>query len=133
MLTIRCGGEPLELDVEATPEEFARLAVSIAELAGSETTEVFIEAAAADPGPYDRCLSGLLISKADGPLSVSVVGATLSISGDTPALTLFGECLPVESGLPPGYHIHFEAAGREESVASNSIPLVLSVAGGSDA
>jgi hypothetical protein len=132
MVTIHGCDESPEVEFAATSAEYALLAESVAELIVSDATEAFVEAVASDPSPYGRSLSGLRVSKAAGALSVTITGATLSISGAAPALVLFVDCLPVESGLPPRYHIHFECVGREELVAPNSIPLILMVAGSSD-
>src|SRR5438067_424100 len=62
MLTIRYSREPPEVELAATPVEFARVAASITELAGSDATEIFVEAVASDPQPYERSLSGLHVS-----------------------------------------------------------------------
>ncbi len=132
MFTIRYSHTPPEVELAATASEFERLAVSLAELAGSETSEAFIALAVSNPQPYQRSLSGLRLSRTAGPLSATVEGTTLSISGAAPALALLGRCLPVESRLPAGYHIHFEAAGREDLVSPGSVPIILAVAASPD-
>ena len=128
MLTIRCGGEPTEIELSATPAEFERLSASITDFAASDAVEIAIQAVVAAPGPYDRSLASLRIGRAAGPLLVSVAGTSLRITGNSAALSLFAQCLPVESELPPGYHIHFETFGREWAVSPDSLPLVLLVA-----
>ncbi len=129
MLTIRCGGKPPGVELSATPAEFDRLSDAIADLAASDAVEALVEATVFAPQPYERCLAGVRFVKAAGRLSVSVAGALLCISGDPAALVLFARNLPVESALPAGYHVHFEASGREDGVSPDSTPLVLCVAG----
>ncbi len=126
------GNDP-EAEVSATPAEFARLATSINALGASPTAEDFTAIAVRRaPEPYGRCLTAMRVVKSAGPLSVSVVGDSLLISGGPMSLGLLARSLPVESGLPPGYHVHLERAGREEEVSSGSLPLVLIVADGRD-
>jgi hypothetical protein len=128
MLSIRCGGDSPEVELSATPAEFEHLSVAIARLTSTDAHEFYIEAAQSDPCPYERCLGGLRIVKAFGPLTVSVSGSSLLVSGGPAALSLFARNLPAEPGLPPGYHVHFEAIGRELMVSPGSAPLVLCVA-----
>jgi hypothetical protein len=129
VLTIRCGGEPPEVELAATPADFERLAASVDDLVASDAAEILVEAAAPSPEPYERCLFVLRIAKAAAPLSVSVAATMLSISGHPAALALFARNLPVEPALPVGYHVHFEPTGREDQVSPGSTPLVLCVAG----
>ena len=129
MLTIRCGGEPPEIELAAAPEEFERLAASIDDLVASDAAEILVEAASRSPEPYELCLSGLRVVKATALLSVSVTGSVLSIVGHPKFLALIARNLPVESVLPAGYHVHFEATGREDVMSPSSTPLVLLVEG----
>ena len=126
-------GNVPEAELSATPAEFARLATSIIALSESETAEDFAATAVRRASePYGRCLTAMRVIKAAGPLLVSVVGDSLLISGGPMSLELFARSLPVESGLPPGYHVHLERAGREDAVSLGSLPLVLIVADGRD-
>lgn len=132
MFTIRCNGDPPAAELTATPAEFAWLAEVIAGIAAGVIPETSFAADPSDPASYERCLSGLRVEGASSPLSVSVVGRTLVISGASRALELLARNLPVEPELPPGYHVHIEAAGRESWVSSKSTTLVLVVAVASD-
>ncbi|MEO6811256.1 MAG: hypothetical protein ABI353_19270 [Isosphaeraceae bacterium] len=133
MFTIRCSSDPPEAELAATPAGFTRLAEVIAGFAAGVTTETSFAVDPSDPATYERCLSGLRVERASGPLSVSVVGRTLVISGSSRALELLARNLPREPDLPPGYHVHIEAAGRESWVSPESVPLVLMVAVALDA
>ena len=120
MLTIRCSGEPPEIELVATSAEFERLAVSITALVASDAAEMLVEAATSSPDPYERCLKALRIVKSAPPLSVSVADAVLSITGHPSGLVLFAGDLPVESALPASYHVHFEVTGREGVLSADS-------------
>ncbi len=135
MFTIRCsesGFALAEVELAATPLDFARLAMSIAALLETNSHAIVLAAEVGDPKPYDRCLTAIRVQKGAGPMLISLDADSLSIVGGAASLVLFSLHLPVEAGLPEGYHTHFERSGREEDVLTGSIPLVLCVAGDED-
>jgi hypothetical protein len=127
-----------EVDLAATPREFAWLADGIRQLVVTGVGEWI---ATADTGIRDQTLGKLLselrVRMGVGPLVLTVEGGTTLLAcGGPEALELFAanlQVLDTEPSLPPNYHIHFERAGREQFVSIESVPLVLRVVGGKDA
>ncbi|MCE9534516.1 MAG: hypothetical protein K8T89_25850 [Planctomycetes bacterium] len=115
-------GELSEADITATSAEFAAMANQIAELVQSGEGEVRF------PASGGRGLLGLVVRISTGPAVVAVgEDRMLSVGGSREAVEIFGRNIPDENCLPDGYHVHFEHAGRESHVASDSVPLVMVV------
>jgi hypothetical protein len=120
-------GEWPQAEIIAVPAEYAAMAVRIAELALTGTGEASFPAAAS------REPSALVVRIRSGPAVVAVSRGELSVCGGAEEVGLFGLNMPSESSLPPGYHIHFEHAGREWFVAPESLPLVMAIGSAPDA
>lgn len=134
-MKIRCSAGTIpEVDVVATPGEYARLAAGITQLAAAGTGDwAFTAETGVGDQPTGRAPSEFRVRVKEGPLTVSIEGdSTVLACGGTEALVLLARNLPTESSLPPNYHVHYERGGREQFVSVESVPLVLIVAAGND-
>ena len=123
MIVIRATADEIELS--GSPSALWQLARSIGELKTGQEYRCSADAAA-DPGPYEGCLTGLRVAATDGPVRVSVDGTLLVVEGDKSNLDRFTSFLAVEG---PGSHSHYEYHKGNLYIAQGSRPLVVSCDG----
>lgn len=105
----------------ASTAEFLIMAEQIAKLTLEDIGKVSFSAKA------DCAFSALVVRIGSGPVLVSCEENLLSVSGGPEEIRIFSCNLPTEPELSAGYHVHFEHAGRERFVATDSVPLVIMV------
>jgi hypothetical protein len=110
-----------EAEIAATPAEFAAIAERIVELAHAGGGNAIF------PASSSRESSALVVQIGSGCIIVTFAEEVLSVCGGQEAINLFASCLPSEATLSAGYHVHFEHSSRDETVAPESIPLVMLV------
>ena len=123
MIVIRATAD--EVDLSGSPSALRQLARSIGELKTGQEYRCSADAAA-DPEPYERCLTGLRVAATDGPVRVSVDGALLVVEGDKSNLDRFTSFLAIEG---PGTHSHYEYHEGNLYIAQDSQSLVVSCDG----
>jgi hypothetical protein len=131
MIRIRYSPEPFhELELEGTNAELADLRDSIRRFAGGSEIEFSVAAESEyNPSRYERVLRGLLIRRDTGRIVIRVENDILVISGRPNGLCLFADNLPYDAQHTSAvnYHVHFDAAGREDHVSEESLDILLSL------
>jgi hypothetical protein len=131
MIQIRYSPEPfVELDLQGSNAELAELRDSLHCFADGTEVEVKIDTDhQIDSSPYAHALKGLLVRRGADRIVLRVENDILILSGKPTYLRLFADNLPydAEHTSSVDYHVHFDAAGREDHVAEESLDIVLSL------
>jgi len=127
MIEIRYSKDPFEeIELEGTMEELSSLAFRMKDFLRSDESILFRKASDDyDPSPYQECLTGLKIQKADQKIVISVEGVNLCIKGDIFCLTNFLDNIPADGEI--GTHLHYDRVGREKFVSEKSLSITLSI------
>jgi hypothetical protein len=90
--------------------------------------ELFAATDIVDPQPYDRCLVGLTARIGEGSVRVSANGDHVVVTASPLMMRKFASFFRFDRNARRGMHKHHEWFNGNEYVASDSIPLVVSVA-----
>lgn len=131
MIQIRYSPEPFrELELKGSNVELAELRDLLYQFAnGSEAEMTITSDNNFDPQPYQQSLRGFLVRRCDERIVLSVDSDILILIGKPSWLRLFADNLPynAEHTSSIDYHVHFDAAGREDHVAEESLNIVLAL------
>lgn len=107
-------------DFEALLEHLQSFLNSHAEVAETAADPSF------NPAPYDSRLRAIEFIRRSGPVTVSVEGEVLRVSGSSDNLKLFESWLEFDGCSAP-YHCHYDYYEGNPWIAPASLPLVISL------
>jgi len=120
---------PYDLDISGSPDELQLVRQRILDLRKSGALQVIVKAdGAIDPSPYDLAIPRLVLLKGRGPTRISNKDAEeIQIEGSPENLEKLASYFDFEVGASKGDHLHYEYFEGIDSIAEDSIPLVVSV------
>lgn len=120
---------PYDLDISGSVQALQIISAAILDLATSDVMNfAHIADTNYDPTPYHSTLSGLLVTKADGRIAVTVEDEmTVLISGRSDFLVTLAAWFSFEPDTPPKTHVHFEYYDNHPLISPTSVPLVIGI------
>jgi hypothetical protein len=121
--------KPDEIDVSGPAQELALTSQKISNLLRSRSRVLEIEAEINfDPSPYSEILRRMTIIRAEGPTRITVVDdESLKVDGSDENLKRFASFFDFDLDAGVGDHSHYEYYEGNEYIASDSVPIVISV------
>ena len=128
MIEIRYSA-PHYLDISGTVDELQLVRREIFDFIQSGVSDISFDAdSGIDPTPYASSLSKLVIRKGQHQTKVSLMnGAEIHVEGSPNCLEAFASFFDFALSARKGEHLHYEYYEGNEWVASDSMPLVISV------
>jgi hypothetical protein len=115
-----------QLDISGSPAELNAIADAIERIEAGADLSIGADAAA-DPRPYNRCLTALAARVTEGPVRVALFGDRVVVTGSVPMMRTFASYFRFDTSAPRGTHNHHEWFDGNDYVARDSAPLVVSV------
>jgi hypothetical protein len=116
---------PRDLELAGSREELIALS-KVIEVTAKSGAQRSIPIPLADPFPFHRALSHLVIVPAEGPVMISIQGDDVHITGAARNMERFASQLAFEAGARQTLR-NFEWFPGNDFVAKDSIPMVISV------
>ena len=124
---IRIRYSPGEYEIAGSPVELRGVARRLKELARGGVDEVIVCDDAFDPKPYSSLVPLLRLTKKEEKDRVSMSENKLTFTGSNEGLLRFASFFDMPDDAEDGFHTHHEYFPGNEYVASDSLPVVISV------
>ena len=120
---------PHDLDISGKPEDLQLVRRRVVDLCKSDALQAIVKAdGAIDPSPYVLAIPRLVLVKGQGPTRISLKDAEeLQIEGSPENLEELASFFDFQESASKGDHLHYEHFEGIDSIAEDSIPLVVSV------
>jgi hypothetical protein len=115
-----------QIDISASTTELHAIADRLEQLPARETASIHADTTA-NPNPYRRCLAALEAQVTRGPVRVALLGDRVIVTGSAPMIRNFASCFRFPVGSQRGTHVHHEWHEGDDSIAADSLPVVVSV------
>ena len=120
---------PNQVDISGTVEDLRMVQRRLLDIATSGSISCVIEAETDfDPSPYASLLQKIVVVKCQGPVKATIMrDEYIQVEASRENLQVFSSFFDFELNTPSGHHYHHEGYEENQHIASDSVPLVISV------